>query len=76
MKLLQIALLVGVAIVVVGLVMMKRNKAKAAKLRNTKATLQAPAPASPHMEKKIATQIGSVHTPSGRRSARLARKSL
>jgi hypothetical protein len=68
-------LLVGVAVIAAGLVIMKRNKSKAI-ARNGKAMLQAPAPDSPHMKNKIATEIGSVHTPSGRRSARLARKSL
>ncbi|KAL3795570.1 hypothetical protein ACHAW5_008765 [Stephanodiscus triporus] len=69
-----VALLVGVAVIAVGLVIMKRNKAKAN--RNKRAKYQAPASESPIMKKKIATGIGSVQTPSGRRSARLARKSM
>ncbi|KAL3823613.1 hypothetical protein ACHAXA_005594 [Cyclostephanos tholiformis] len=72
-----VALLVGVAVIVVGLLIMKSYKSRAiANQRNKKVKYEPPPKDSPKLKKKIATGIGSVQTPSGRRSARLARKSL
>jgi hypothetical protein len=73
--LLKVALMVGVAVIALGLVIMKRYKSKAIK-QSKKAKYEPPAKDSPKLKKKVATGIGSVQTPSGRRSARLARKSL
>jgi hypothetical protein len=67
--------MVGVAVIVVGLMIMKRYKPKAI-MQSKKAKYEPPSKDSPKLKKTVATGIGSVQTPSGRRSARLARKSL
>lgn len=70
----QIALLVGVVVVAAGLAYMISKKSKKKGGGRKKLTV-ATASSSPKARKKIATGIGSVQTPSGRRSARIARKS-
>ena len=70
----QIALLVGIVIVAAGLAYMKSKKSKKKGGSRKKLTV-ATTSSSPKARKKIATGIGSVQTPSGRRSARIARKS-
>mmetsp|Transcript_5462 Transcript_5462/g.12452 ORF Transcript_5462/g.12452 Transcript_5462/m.12452 type:complete len:95 (+) Transcript_5462:71-355(+) len=80
-----VALLVGAAVIAVGLVLMNQQKVgktptKRAQGRpkNTPTPVKSPTtpPQSPTVTKKIATGTGSVRTPAGRRSARIARKSL
>lgn len=70
-------MLVGAAVIIVGLVIIMRQRQMASKPKRTakKAIKVTPAP-SPTSLKSVATGTGSVKTPGGRRSARIARKSL
>ncbi len=73
----QVALLVGVVVIVGGVVLLmkQRQSAKKSKRGATKAVKVAPV-ASPTIVRSVAKETGSVKTPGGRRSARIARKSL
>ena len=78
----KIALLVGISVVAVGVLVMLKQQ-KAAKGQSKKSTpVKAPKASTPvkspnaAVTRRIAKGEGSVRTPAGRRSARLARKSL
>lgn len=73
----QVALLVGFVVIVGGVVLLmkQRQTAKKSKRGATKAVKKAPT-ASPTIVRSVAKETGSVKTPGGRRSARIARKSL
>ncbi|KAL7533967.1 hypothetical protein ACHAWF_004677, partial [Thalassiosira exigua] len=74
-----VPLLVGLVVVIGGLYFMRHKAAETTKRssRSPKASSKSsPRPQSPTVTKKVATGTGSVSTPAGRRSARLARKSL
>ena len=73
----KVALLVGAAVLAVGLVVLMRQRQTSKKSkRGTKKALKVTPASSPTSEKNVATGTGSVKTPGGRRSARIARKSL
>lgn len=69
-------MLVGAAVIAVGLVVLTRLRQTAKKTKSgAKKALKVPA-SSPTSVRNVATETGSVKTPGGRRSARIARKSL
>ena len=76
------ALLVAVATIIGGVLYMKQQQQKQAmpKKRGPKkksaASTNPPSHTSPKIVKKTARGTGSVQTPAGRRSARIARKSM
>ncbi len=73
----QIALLIGAAVIAVGLVvLMKQRQTGKKSKRGTKKAVKEMSASSPAIVRKVATGTGSVKTPGGRRSARIARKSL
>ena len=72
----QVALLVGALVIAVGAALMNKQKGGKKKGKSKKKATVSSTVMSPKQTRKIAKNSGSVATPSGRRSARLARKSL
>eukprot|EP01082_Thalassiosira_pseudonana_P010386 g9273.t1 g9273 contig36:245623-246097(-) len=69
-----VGLLVSLAVIALSLLYVKSTQ-KPTKGKKKRVTSPLP-PASPKNLRKIATSTGSVATPSGRRSARIARKKV